>query len=77
LNKTIVTGLGLNKGRDFGPNDYLYNGKELQSDFGLGWYDYGARFYDPAIGRFSSIDPMSETFAFQSPYAYAANNPMS
>lgn len=29
-------------------NQYRYNGKELNEDFGLGWYDYGARWYDPA-----------------------------
>ena len=40
--------------------DYLYNGKELQGDFGLGWYDYGARFYDPSMARWSSIDPQAQ-----------------
>jgi len=61
-------------------NKYLYNGKELQDDdlggVNLDWYDYGARFYDPALGRFGTMDPLSESFSFQSPYAYAANNPI-
>jgi RHS repeat-associated protein len=57
-------------------NKYLYNGKELQDDLGLDWYDYGARMYDPTIGRWSRKDPMIEFHFNQSPYAYVYNNPM-
>jgi len=58
------------------PNKYLYNGKELQDDFGLDWYDYGARFYDAGLGRFHTVDPLSEKYSFQSPFVYGANNPV-
>jgi RHS repeat-associated protein len=58
-----------------GKNKYQYNEKELNSDFGLDLSDYGARFYDAAIGRFPSVDPLSAVYARQTPYAYAANNP--
>ena len=50
--------------------------KELQADYGLQWYDYGARFYDPTIIRFHTIDRLAEKFSFQSPYCYAANSPI-
>ncbi|MFH1197640.1 MAG: RHS repeat-associated core domain-containing protein [bacterium] len=33
------------------PNKYLYNSKELNDENGLYWYHYGARFYDPQLGR--------------------------
>jgi RHS repeat-associated protein len=58
-----------------GTNKYQYNGKELNDDFGLGWNDYGARFYDPSIARWSSIDPLAEKYLKCSPYNYCADNP--
>jgi RHS repeat-associated protein len=57
-------------------NDYLYNGKQYQDDFNLNWYDYGARMYDPAIGRFTTVDPLAEVSRRWSPYAYCFNNPI-
>ena len=55
---------------------YKYNGKELDTKKGLNWYDYGARHYDAAIGRFATVDPSSESYYETSPYAYCGNNPI-
>ncbi len=58
-------------------NHYLYNGKELNADLGLDWYDYGARWLDVETGRWSTIDPLAENYASMSPFNYVANNPIS
>jgi len=39
-------------------------------------YDYGFRIYNPAIVRFLSVDPLSNNYAYWSPYAFAGNTPI-
>ena len=55
---------------------YKYNGKEYDGKKGLNWYDYGARHYVAALGRFTTNDRFSEKYHSLSPYQYGANNPV-
>jgi RHS repeat-associated protein len=57
-------------------NKYTYNGKELNEDFGLNWSDYGARWYDAAVGRWGQVDDLATEFSNWSPYNYVLNNPI-
>ena len=57
-------------------NPYKYNNKELEEDLQLGWYDYGARRYDPAIARWTTLDPLADLYESWSPYSYTLNNPI-
>ena len=59
-----------------GVQKYKYNGKEFDRTHGLDWYDYSARQYDPASGRFMSMDPLCEKYYNISPYSYCAGNPV-
>ncbi len=55
---------------------YKFNGKELDRMSGLNLYDYGARHYEPALGRFTTMDPLAEKYYNVSPYVYCGNNPI-
>jgi RHS repeat-associated protein len=57
-------------------NNFLYTGKEKQSDFDLNWIDYGARMYMADIGRWNGVDPKAEKYSNWSPYNYVLNNPI-
>lgn len=68
-------------GRQFVGTRYKYgfNGKENDLETvstGSGTQDYGMRIYNPALGKFLSVDPLFRNYAFFSPYLYAANNPI-
>lgn len=61
-------------------NRYLLTGKELQDQMvgstPFGYYNFGARFYDPELGMWHSVDPAAESFYDFSTYNYCANNPL-
>ena len=62
-----------------GPYRYGFNGKEKDSE-GMGGgqttYDYGFRIYNPAIGRFLSVDPLTKGYPWYTPYQFAGNKPI-
>jgi RHS repeat-associated protein len=60
-----------------GRYNYKYNGKEFQDELGLNFYDFGFRNYDPALGRWMNIDPLSERRYELSTYNYVQNSPLS
>lgn len=59
-----------------GIQSYKYNGKELDRIHGVDWYDYEARMYDRALGRFTTVDPLTEKYYSTNLYAYCKNNPI-
>jgi RHS repeat-associated protein len=57
-------------------SDFKFQGKELVGDFGLGWYDFMWRQYDPVLGRATSVDPHARDYLSLSPFMFLGNNPM-
>jgi len=57
---------------------YGFNGKENDNEVkGDGnQQDYGMRIYDPRLGRFLSVDPLSKDYPWYTPYQFAGNMPI-
>jgi RHS repeat-associated protein len=57
---------------------YGFNGKENDNEIKGAWnsLDFGARIYDPRIGRWLSLDPLQKKYPFFSPYNFCGNNPI-
>ena len=83
IEKSDYYPFGLKQGGDDLPDysainkyKYAYGGKEFNDELGLDLYDFGARNYDPALGRWLNIDPLAEVSRRWTPYNYAYNNPI-
>ena len=53
---------------------YRHNGKELDGVSQI--YEYGARYFDPTIGKFTGVDPLADMYSGWSPYNYVKGNPI-
>jgi RHS repeat-associated protein len=54
-------------------NKKKFIGQEFDTELGLDWYQFRYRNHDPQIGRFTQIDPLTDSFVYNSTYAYAEN----
>jgi len=56
---------------------YGFNGKELDKETSsTTTYDYGFRIYSPGLGRFLSVDPLTKSYPWLTPYQFAGNSPI-
>jgi len=63
--------------RSFSLKTYRYGFNDKENDYETGEQDYGMRMYDPRIGKFLSIDPVSTKYPWLTPYQFASNKPIS
>ena len=61
-------------GSNYYNSPYKFNGKELDEE--TGFYYYGARYYDPRVSFWMSVDPLAEKMPRWSPYSFCFDNPM-
>ena len=76
VNNYYPFGLSYKNDANTSANKYKYNGKELQTQNGLDWYDYGARFYDPELCQWHAADRLCEKYSDIGLYVYCENNPL-
>ena len=69
-------GMPMDCGYIQGYQRWLFGDKEFDRTSGLDLYDFEARAYDPALGRFRQPDPLAESYRPLSPYLYCAANPL-
>jgi len=50
-----------------------FQGQQIDDDLGLNWLQFKWRNYDPQIGRFVEIDPLSDKYVYNSTYAFSEN----
>jgi len=58
---------------------YGFNGKENDNDVKNvegSQQDYGMRIYDPRVGKFLSVDPLTASYSWFSPYQFSGNSPI-
>jgi RHS repeat-associated protein len=67
-------------GREHTPGyRYGFNGKEDDKETvgaGSGTQDYGLRIYNPSLGKFLSVDPLTADYPWYTPYQFAGNKPI-
>jgi RHS repeat-associated protein len=66
--------------RSFNSNDYVYGFNGMRKDDEISGsgnsYDFGARMYNPRLGRWFAVDKLFAKYVSQSPYHFAGNNPI-
>jgi RHS repeat-associated protein len=55
---------------------YGFNGKEYDNDIEFGMQNYGKRIYDPRLGKFLSVDPLTKKYPWFTPYLFSSNMPI-
>jgi RHS repeat-associated protein len=74
VQETEYFAFGLAIPKIIGTNKYTFLGRENQPE--TGYMDLMKRFYDPTIGRFLQVDPITDTQEEYSTYQYSWNNPI-